>query len=73
MDNEEPTLSMAAGNQSRLTVFVGAALALVAASAVAVLAGEGLARVVPLIWLRRGAGALFVLLGLLFLLSREGG
>lgn len=63
------TLSMAAGGSSRWIVFAGAALALVATSAIAVLVGEGLARVVPPEWIRRGAGLLFVALGLVFLLS----
>jgi Ca2+/H+ antiporter, TMEM165/GDT1 family len=67
------TLSLAAGGSSRWTVFAGAALALVATSAVAVLAGEALSRAIPPIWLRRGAGALFIVLGLAFLLgSAEG-
>ena len=64
------TLSLAAGGSSRLIVFAGAALALVATSAIAVLAGEALSRAIPPIWIRRGAGALFLVLGLLFLLGR---
>jgi putative Ca2+/H+ antiporter (TMEM165/GDT1 family) len=63
------TMSLAAGG-SRWAVFAGAALALVATSAVAVLAGEVVSRLVPPIWIRRGAGALFLALGLLYLLGR---
>lgn len=63
------TLSMAAGGRSRWIVFAGAALALVATSAIAVVAGEGVARVIPPIWLRRAAGVVFLGLGLLYLLS----
>jgi putative Ca2+/H+ antiporter (TMEM165/GDT1 family) len=63
------TMSLAAGG-SRWAVFAGAALALVATSAVAVLAGEAVSRLVPPIWIRRGAGALFLVLGLLYLLGR---
>ena len=64
------TLTLAAEGKSRLVVFVGAAAALVATSAIAVVAGEAVTRVVPEIWIRRVAGAGFMLLGLLFLLGR---
>lgn len=65
------TLSMAAGGQSKLAVFVGAALALCATSAIAVLAGGLVSRYVSPIWLRRIAGGVFVALGIWFLLARE--
>lgn len=64
------TLSLAAGGTSRWAVFLGSALALVATSALAVLVGASVARVVPPVVLRRLAGASFVALGLLFLLGR---
>jgi len=57
------TLSLAAGSQQRWVVFVGSALALVASSAVAVLAGDAVARLIPPVWLERGAGAVFLVLG----------
>lgn len=63
------TLTFAAGNKSKLAVFVGSASALVVTSAVAVLAGEALARVIPPHWLKRGAGAIFVILGIVFLVG----
>jgi putative Ca2+/H+ antiporter (TMEM165/GDT1 family) len=63
------TLSLAAGG-SRWVVFAASATALVATSAIAVLAGEAVSRVVPPIWIRRAAGALFLVLGILFLFSR---
>jgi len=63
------TMTLAAGS-SRWAVFAGSALALVATSAIAVLAGEVVARAVPAHWLRRGAGLVFVAMGLLFLLGR---
>ena len=66
------TLSLAATGSSRWVVFAGSALALVATSAIAVLAGEALSRAVPPVWLKRGAGALFVVLGILFLLGGGG-
>jgi putative Ca2+/H+ antiporter (TMEM165/GDT1 family) len=62
------TLSLAAGGRSRWMVFAGSAMALVATSAIAVLAGEALARAVPPIWIKRAAGALFLVMGALFLL-----
>jgi putative Ca2+/H+ antiporter (TMEM165/GDT1 family) len=65
------TLSLAASGESRWTVFLAAAGALVVASAVGVLAGEALARVVPPIWINRVAGIAFVAMGGLLLLRRE--
>jgi putative Ca2+/H+ antiporter (TMEM165/GDT1 family) len=52
-------------------VFAGAALALIATSAIAVIAGDAVSRVIPPIWIRRGAGALFILLGVVFLLGQR--
>lgn len=63
------TLSLAAGNASRWAVFAGAALALVATTAIAVMAGEALTRAVPPIWIKRAAGALFIVLGVLILIQ----
>ena len=56
------TFSLASG-RSRLAVFVGASLALMATTAIAVLAGEAIARVVPQVWIERSAGVLFLALG----------
>jgi putative Ca2+/H+ antiporter (TMEM165/GDT1 family) len=66
------TLSLAAGGKSRLAVFVGSALALCATSAIAVLAGGAVSRVISPLWLRRIAGAVFIALGVWFLLARDG-
>ena len=63
------TLALAAG-KSRWPVFLGAGLALLTTTAIAVLAGDAVARIVPSVWIRRSAGALFVVLGMVFLLSR---
>lgn len=57
------TLSFATSGSSRLSVFIGSALALVASSAIAVLGGEALARVIPPKTLQRAAGVLFVVIG----------
>jgi putative Ca2+/H+ antiporter (TMEM165/GDT1 family) len=64
-------VSFSAGSSSKWTVFLGSALALVASSAIAVAGGEALSRVVSPIWLRRIAGVVFVLMGVLFL-ARKG-
>ena len=63
------TLSLAAGGNSRWAVFLGAALALVATTAVAVLAGDALQRLVSPTWVRRAAGVMFIILGAVFLLA----
>lgn len=63
---------MAGGASSRWTVFVAASLALIAATAIAVLAGGVVGRYVPAIWVRRGAGALFIVLGVWFLVTSGG-
>ncbi len=60
-------LSLAAGGKSKWHVFIGAATALVLASAIAVVLGAGLDRFLPEWWIKRSAGVVFVLLGLLFL------
>ena len=66
------TFSLAAGGSSRLVVFAGAALALVTSTAIAVVVGEGLTKVVSPLWLHRAAGALFVGLGLWMLATKPG-
>jgi putative Ca2+/H+ antiporter (TMEM165/GDT1 family) len=65
------TFTLAASGRSRLAVFLGAAGALAVTSAIAVLLGEGVARAVPALWIRRAAGLGFLLLGALFLLGRS--
>jgi putative Ca2+/H+ antiporter (TMEM165/GDT1 family) len=63
------TLSLAAGGSSRWVVFAGSAAALVTTSAIAVVGGEALSRAVSPVWLKRCAGVLFLMLGVLFLCS----
>jgi putative Ca2+/H+ antiporter (TMEM165/GDT1 family) len=67
------TFALAASPTSRLAVFLGASVALIATSAIAVLLGEAVGRVVPEVWLKRMAGALFIVLGVLFLVGRDTG
>ena len=64
------TLSLAASGRSRLSVFLGSAGALVLTSAIAVLLGTAVAGAIPEIWIRRLAGAGFIVMGVLFLVGR---
>jgi len=66
------TFSFAAEGKSRLAVFLGSAGALVLTSFLAVVLGSGVSRLVPANYLRIGAGALFILLGLWMILSPGG-
>ena len=63
------TLALAAGGHSRWPLFLGAALALITSSGLAVLVGTELGHVVPAVWLRRGAGVLMIALGALYVLQ----
>lgn len=66
------TLAFAADGRSPWTIFLGSAAALVATSALAVLGGEALARVVPPLLLKRLAGLAFVVIGVLVLWASRG-
>lgn len=61
------TLSAASGGASRWVVFAASALALVSTSAIAVALGEGVSRLVSPVWTKRAAGALFIVLGVIYL------
>jgi putative Ca2+/H+ antiporter (TMEM165/GDT1 family) len=63
-------LSLSATSTSKWTVFAASALALVLSSAIAVVAGEAVSRWVPPHWLRRIAGAIFLVMGVLFLVRK---
>jgi putative Ca2+/H+ antiporter (TMEM165/GDT1 family) len=65
---ELATMTLASG-PARWSVFAGAALALAATTLVAVRLEEVVSRVVSPIWIRRGAGAIFNGLGLLYVLG----
>jgi putative Ca2+/H+ antiporter (TMEM165/GDT1 family) len=64
------TLSMSSGQVNRLAVFLGSASALVCTSLIAVLAGGLISRYIPPAYLRRGAGAIFIVLGLLYIFRK---
>ena len=61
--------AMSGTASSRWTVFFAASAALIASTAIAVLAGNLVGRYISPVWLRRGAGVLFVAMGLLFLFT----
>ena len=58
-------ISFVAGGSSRWAVFAGASAALIASTALAVLAGEALLRVVKPAYLQLGAAGLFLVVGVL--------
>jgi Ca2+/H+ antiporter, TMEM165/GDT1 family len=62
------TFAFSANNSSRLSVFLGAAGALVLTSLLAVVFGGVISRFVPQNYMKMGAGVLFVILGLWMLL-----
>lgn len=66
------TFIFAAENKARFAVFLGSACALVLTSLLAVVFGSAVGRLVPANYIKIGAGALFVLLGLWILLSSGG-
>lgn len=63
------TLTFATSGRSRWAVFIGAACALVATSAIAILAGEAVTRVAPPYILKRAAGVAFIAIGIWVLWS----
>jgi len=67
-------LALAAGARSRLSVFIGATVALATTTALAIVAAEAASRTVPPVWLRRGAGVLMLVLGAFYLFgaSKDG-
>ena len=63
------TLGFASSGSSRWAVFIGSAAALVCTSAIAVLAGEAVTRVISPLLLKRLAGFAFVTIGIWVLIS----
>ena len=66
------TFAFAAESKTKLAVFLGSASALVLTSLLAVVFGSSLSRLIPTHYIKVGAGALFILLGLWMLLSPGG-
>jgi len=63
------TLAFATGSESRLSVFIGASLALVVTSALAVFAGEAFSRAIPVKFMHVTAGVGFIAIGAVLLLK----
>ncbi len=64
------TMLLVAQGKSPWAVLIGAASALVLSSVVGVMAGGLVARYVPEVWVRMGAGAGFVVIGILLLAGK---
>ncbi|HEU4478363.1 MAG TPA: TMEM165/GDT1 family protein [Pyrinomonadaceae bacterium] len=63
-------MTMAAQTKNPWGVFLGAALALTAVSAIGVVVGSALGAYLPLVWIKRVAAAAFILIGILILLEK---
>ena len=63
-------ITMTAKTDSKLAVFVGASLALVVVSLLAVLFGSLLTQFIPTEWLQRIVAVAFVVIGILMLLGK---
>jgi len=66
------TFAFAADTKSRLAVFLGSAGALIMTSLLAVLFGSLVSRMVPPQYIKLGAGALFIVLGVWMVLFSGG-
>lgn len=63
-------MTMAAESKRPWMVFIGAALALTAVSAIGVVAGTLIGNYLPLIWVKRAAAVAFIVIGVLILMGR---
>jgi putative Ca2+/H+ antiporter (TMEM165/GDT1 family) len=63
-------MTMAAEKKRPWEVFLGASLALAAVSAVGIIVGTTLGQYLPIEWIKRVAGAAFVIIGLLILIGK---
>lgn len=64
------TMLLAAQSRAPVSVFTGAALALAASTLLGVVLGTAITEVVPLRYVRLGAGVFFVLVGVFLILGR---
>ncbi len=64
------TLSLAAETKSPLSVFLGASCALILTSLIAVAIGAQLPKIIPIHYVRILAGLVFIVLGLLMIISK---
>jgi putative Ca2+/H+ antiporter (TMEM165/GDT1 family) len=63
-------MTLAAQNKRPWEVFIAASLALTAVSAIGVVVGSVLSDVLPLEWIKRAAGAAFIVIGILIVSGR---
>ena len=63
-------MTMAAQKKRPWEVFIGASLALTAVSAIGVLVGTALGQYLPIEWIKRVAGAAFIVIGFLVLIGK---
>jgi Ca2+/H+ antiporter, TMEM165/GDT1 family len=63
-------MTMAAERKRPWEVFLAASLALVAVSAIGVLVGTALGHYLPMMWIKRVAGAAFIIIGALILFGK---
>ena len=63
-------MTMAAQTERPWAVFIAAALALTAVSAIGVVVGSVIGDYVPLIWVKRVAAVAFIVIGVLILLNK---
>ena len=63
-------MTMAAEKKRPWEVFIGASLALVAVSAIGVIVGSVLSQYLPLDWIKRVAGAAFIIIGVMVLIGK---
>jgi Ca2+/H+ antiporter, TMEM165/GDT1 family len=63
-------MTMAAEKKRPWEVFIAASLALTAVSAIGVIVGSALGQYLPLEWIKRVAGAAFIVIGVLVLMGK---
>ena len=63
-------MTMAAEKKRPWEVFIAASLALMAVSAIGVIIGSALGHYLPLVWIKRVAGAAFIVIGILVLTGK---
>ena len=63
-------MTMAAEKKRPWEVFIAASLALTLVSAIGVVVGTMLSQYLPLEWIKRGAGAAFIIIGALILIGK---
>jgi putative Ca2+/H+ antiporter (TMEM165/GDT1 family) len=63
-------MTMAAQNRRPWEVFIGAAIALTAVSAIGIAVGAALGAYLPLEWIKRVSGAAFIVIGVLILIGK---